>query len=87
MISIVLSGMALRWTLRWTLRSTVSPYPASTQQGGDHRTVTPKMLDVAVIEDPLCLGLDWRTRGSGYGRRLPERLSCEREADRGSQDS
>ena len=40
MISIVLSGMTLRRTLRWTLRSTVSPHPASTQQGGDHRTVT-----------------------------------------------
>jgi len=32
--------MTLRRTLRWTLRSTVSPHPASTQQGGDHRTVT-----------------------------------------------
>src|ERR1700710_614536 len=29
-----------RSTLRWTLRPTVSPHPARTRQGGDHRTVT-----------------------------------------------
>lgn len=49
-ISIVLSGMALRRTLRWTLRPTVSPHPARIQQGGDHRTVTQRGLPPCLNE-------------------------------------